>query len=193
VKKISVVNYLCFLACAIGFVTNSAVARSEGGSLDATIGYSPTRANIVSGAGFGLQGGTFQVQDRFWRSLGIVGDVSGIHAGATSDNNPGLSLVTATFGPRYTWFLRQDRVKLFGEALGGKAWGIDSMFPAPSGVVSSSSSSALELGGGIDVALSPRIAVRAFQADWLRTALPNATTNVQNNLRLGFGLTLRIR
>jgi hypothetical protein len=47
------------------------------------------------------------------------------------------------------------------------------------------------MGGGMNVPLTRRIAVRAFEADWLRTQLPNSTTNAQNNLRLGTGLVLR--
>jgi hypothetical protein len=47
------------------------------------------------------------------------------------------------------------------------------------------------MGGGMNIALSPRIALRAVQANWLRTQLPNATTNVQNNLDLGAGVVVR--
>ena len=45
----------------------------------------------------------------------------------------------------------------------------------------------------MNLPLSGRIGVRAFEADWLRTALPNSTTNVQNNLRLGVGFLFRVR
>jgi hypothetical protein len=193
VNKVSLVKYLCALGCATGFLMNSALAESTGGRLDVTFAYNVAKANIVSGTGFTLQGGTLQVQDRFWRGLGVVADVSGLHAGATPNSSAGLNLVSATFGPRYTWFPGQARVKIFGEALGGEAWGSSSMFPGAGGVVPDSSSSALEIGGGLDLMVSTRVGVRALQADWLRTALPNATTNVQNNLRLGFGLTLRIK
>jgi peptidoglycan-associated lipoprotein len=51
----------------------------------------------------------------------------------------------------------------------------------------------LEVGGGINYLLTPRFSVRAIDADWLRTQLPNATTNVQNNLRLGAGIVYRIK
>jgi hypothetical protein len=50
---------------------------------------------------------------------------------------------------------------------------------------------ALCIGGGVNVALRHRLALRAFEADWLRTQLPDGTTNVQNNLRLGAGLVFR--
>ena len=49
----------------------------------------------------------------------------------------------------------------------------------------------LQLDGGIDVKLSRRIALRPFEANWLRTNYPNSATNVQNNLRLGTGIVLR--
>ncbi|MGA8531063.1 MAG: hypothetical protein WB622_15205 [Acidobacteriaceae bacterium] len=41
--------------------------------------------------------------------------------------------------------------------------------------------------------LSPQLAVRALQASWLRTQLPNSTSNLQNNLRLGAGFVFRFR
>ena len=47
--------------------------------------------------------------------------------------------------------------------------------------------------GRIDRRWLPLNALRAFEADWLRTQMPNATTNVQNNLRLGAGLIYRFK
>jgi hypothetical protein len=82
-------------------------------------------------------------------------------------------------------------VQLFGQALGGVANGVNSVFPDASGAQSSDNSSALQVGGGANISLSHRLAARAFEANWLRTALPNATTNVQNSLRLGAGLVFR--
>jgi hypothetical protein len=45
----------------------------------------------------------------------------------------------------------------------------------------------------MNIALSPQPALRAFQANWLRTQLPNATTNVQNTLDLGAGVVFCFR
>jgi hypothetical protein len=42
-------------------------------------------------------------------------------------------------------------------------------------------------------ALSRHLAVRALDAAWLHTQLPNATTNAQNNVRLGPGVVFRFR
>ena len=38
------------------------------------------------------------------------------------------------------------------------------------------------------MALSPHITLRAAQVGWLRTQLPNAGSNVQNDLRVGAGI-----
>jgi hypothetical protein len=45
----------------------------------------------------------------------------------------------------------------------------------------------------MNLALTPRLAVRLFEADWLRTELPNTGSNVQNDLQIGAGVVLRIR
>ena len=49
------------------------------------------------------------------------------------------------------------------------------------------------MGSGLDVNLSPHIALRAIQANWLRTQMPNSTNNLQNSLQLGSGLVFRFR
>ncbi len=46
-------------------------------------------------------------------------------------------------------------------------------------------------GGGLDITLSRYVAIRAFQADYLRTQLPNNASDEQNLLRLGAGIVLR--
>jgi len=36
-------------------------------------------------------------------------------------------------------------------------------------------------------------AIWTLHADWIRTQFPNGTTSVQNNLRLGAGVVIRMR
>lgn len=43
------------------------------------------------------------------------------------------------------------------------------------------------------VLLAFAIAARLFEADYLRTQLPNSTNNVQNYLTVGAGVVLRLR
>ena len=81
---------------------------------------------------------------------------------------------------------------IFGQGLIGSAWGFDSYFPSSAGGTTDATSFALQVGGGVDLGLKRHIGIRLFQADWLRTQLPNGTTNVQNTLRLGTGIVFRI-
>jgi peptidoglycan-associated lipoprotein len=156
--------------------------------------YNPLLANIVGGNSFSMQGGSVQVHGQFWHGLGVVADVSGLHTASTGGSSGvGLDMVTATFGPRYTWSPAHRRYAIFGQALVGEAHGMNSVFPNPAGANDSANSLALYVGGGINVRLKDHLALRVLEADWLRTQLPNATTNVQNNLRVGAGLIYRFK
>ncbi len=163
-------------------------------SIDIAVDYNPLLANIVGRNSFSMQGGSVQVHGQFWHGLGVVGDVSGLHTADTGGSSGvGLDLVTATFGPRYTWSPAYRRYAFFGQLLVGEAHGMNSVFPNPAGANESANSLALYVGGGFNLRLKHHLVLRAFQADWLRTQLPNATTNVQNNLRVGAGLIYRFK
>jgi hypothetical protein len=51
---------------------------------------------------------------------------------------------------------------------------------------------ALDAGGGVNILFSERFGVRLLEADYVRTALPNNGSNVQNDLRVSFGVTYRL-
>jgi hypothetical protein len=158
---------------------------------DIALTYDAAQANIVPGNKFSLQGGSLQIHGRFWHGLGVVADVAGLHTAKMNSTGAGLDLVTATFGARYTLPESRRGCAAFGQVLAGEANGINSVFPTANGVSQNASSLALQIGGGINLRMRHRVAVRAFEANWLRTQMPNATTNVQNNLRIGAGLILR--
>jgi peptidoglycan-associated lipoprotein len=163
------------------------------GQLDLAITCNPTVANVITNNGFTMQGGSVQVHGQFWRGLGVVADVSGLHTGNMHSSGVGLDLVTAVFGPRYTWQPAKHRYAVYGQFLVGEANGLHSIFPAAPGVADSADSMAWLAGGGMNIAVSRHLALRAFEADWLRTQLPNSTTNVQNNLRLGAGVIFKFK
>lgn len=141
-------------------------------------------------ANFWAEGGSLELGADAFHGLGVAANISGVHTRAVGSDNVPLSLVTATFGPRYRWH-NGHQVSLYGEALLGEADGFRSLFPSPSGADSSASSLALQVGGGVDVKLSRHLAVRALEASWLRTQLPNGTDDRQNSLRLGAGVVVR--
>jgi hypothetical protein len=179
-------------ACTLAGVTAwGQAARPSASNLDVAVVYHPIDANLVGGAGFWMQGAGVQVEGRFWRGMGVVADVSLLHTGDMNNQNVGLDLVTATFGPRYTWSPRRGRSSCFGQFLLGEVNGLHSVFPGSSATTDTANSLAYMAGGGLNLRLQSRLSVRAFEANWLRTQLPNSTTNVQNNLRLGAGVVVR--
>jgi len=165
------------------------------GSIDVAVVFNPLIANVVGDGdnGFWMPGGSAQIQVRLWRGLGVVGDVAGMHTSDANGPRVGLDLITTTFGPRYSWTPAHRRYEFFGQFLAGGANGRNSIFPSSSGVSDSANSLALYLGGGSNVQINHRLTLRLFEADWLRTQMPNSTTDVQNNLRLGAGIVFRVR
>jgi hypothetical protein len=139
---------------------------------------------------FWMQGGSIELGANLDRGWGIAADVTGTHAGSIGASGVPLSQVVVTFGPRYRWHANR-RLSFYGEGLIGEANGFRSIFPTNTGSQSDASGLATQVGGGFDYRLSNRFAIRALDAAWSRTQLPNSTDNVQNNLCLGAGVVLR--
>lgn len=161
--------------------------------LEVAVLYDALLSNVVRADRFWMQGGSIQIEGQFWHGLGAEADISGFHQQNANNAGVGLDMVTTTFGPRYVWSREHQRYSFFSHALAGEAEGFNSIFPGVGSTSSSASSVALQIGGGMDLAIKHRLLLRAFEADWLRTALPNADTNVQNNTRLAAGVVVRFR
>jgi hypothetical protein len=161
--------------------------------LEVAVLYDALLSNVVRADRFWMEGGSIQIAGQFWRGLGAEADISGLHAQNANNAGVGLDMVTATFGPRYLWAPARHRCFFFGHALVGEANGSNSIFPGVGSTTSSANSFALQIGGGMDLAVKHRLLIRAFEADWMRTELPNADTNVQNNVRLTAGVVVRFR
>jgi hypothetical protein len=160
-------------------------------SLEVSVVYNPLLTNVVRANKFWMQGGAIQVNGQFWRGLGVEADVCGFHAQNANNAGVGLDMVTATFGPHYAWSPAHHRYVFFGHALVGEVNGFNSIFPAAGAASGSADSLALQVGGGMDLWVRHRLLLRGFEADWLRTQLPNADKNVQNSLRLAAGVVVR--
>ena len=164
---------------------------------DVAVTYTEQYSNLVSTPTFWQPGGSVELSAQVYRGLGLAANITGNHVPNAANSGIGLSIVSANFGPRYTYYRpigaeSKRSVAIFGQGLIGQAWGFNSYFPTASGVKTDYISFALQVGGGVDIGLSRHLAVRVFQADWLRTEFPNANTNVQNNLRLSAGVVFRI-
>jgi len=193
--RISVFGFVLTVACMSASLAAWGQAESPGSprGVDVAFTFDPTLANVTTSNQFWLKGGSAQVHDRVWRGLGIAGNVIGLHTGNMNNSNVGLDLLVYTAGLRYTWAPASHKLAVFGEALGGEAHGSNSIFPTGSQISTAGNSVAMQVGGGINLPISHHLMVRAIEADWLRTQLPNATTNVENNIRLGAGIVYRFR
>jgi hypothetical protein len=164
--------------------------------VDLAVTYTAQYSNLVSDPTFWHQGGSIELSTQTYRGFGIAANIAGTQIGNAANSGVGLSMVTATFGPRYTWYrpiggARKKSLAIFGQGLIGEAHGFNSYFPTVSGSLTDYNSFALQVGGGVDIGLSRHFAVRAVQADWIRTQFPNSTTNIQNTFRIGAGVVLR--
>lgn len=178
------------LPCAAQLPTHSATVD---------VRYSAQISNAPSGncGCFALQGGA---ADFYWNAmgvganhgagLGLAVDVGSEHTGSVNGAPFGLTLTTFTAGPRIV--LPGHKIEPFAQALFGFAHGSGSAFPSGNSLVSSANSFALNVGGGADYWIGRRISIRFVQVDYLRTSLPNLTSNWQNNLRAAAGITLHI-
>lgn len=162
--------------------------RSE---LEVAFTYQSTHSDVVNGSGFWMQGGAAQIHGRFFGGWGAVADIAGAHIANINSTGVGLNLITAAFGPRYTFSRR--RCEVYGQGLLGQAWGMNSVFPSPTGANAVANSMAVKAGGGMNLSLKQHFALRLFELDYLRTQLPNSTNNVQNYLTIGAGMVLRFR
>jgi hypothetical protein len=161
--------------------------------IDVAFTYNAAYSGTSGSQSFWMQGGSAEVDATLLRGFGLAASFAGLHTGNINASGVALDLVTATFGPRYAWKPAKGKYSIFAKALVGEGFGFDSVFPGTSGSSTTAYNLAIEAGGGIDIALRPHLSVRALDADWLRTQLPNATTNTQNNLRLGAGVVVRFR
>lgn len=180
---------LCVLLLPATSMMRAQAAQSP--KIDVAVTFTAERA-LRSGTpdSFWMQGGSIELGTNSWHGLGIAANVSGTHTGAMGGTTIPLSIVTATFGPRYRWHA-DHRLSIYGEGLIGEANGFKSLFPTITGSQTSANSLAAQAGGGVDYRLSQHVAVRVAEAAWQHTQLPNGTNNVQNDLRLGAGIILR--
>jgi hypothetical protein len=164
----------------------------QNGLLEISITGDGMMSNTIAGQSFWMEGGNLEVAGQFFHGVSVVADICGTHTADFGSSGVGLDLVTATFGPRYTWRKPKKRYEFFGQALLGEANGFNSVFPAAGGAQDSAYSMAIQAGGGMNLKVSQHLVLRVLEANWLRTQLPNSTTSVQNNVRLGAGIVFRV-
>jgi len=164
---------------------------------DVAVTYSMEHAELVPGmCCFWMKGAAADAAVTFWKGFGIAASMTGEHA-ANYIAGFDVNKIAYLAGPRYTYTgwtsdtgtAATPRFQIFGEGLFGGTHAFNGVFPASSGTTSSAGSYAIQAGGGLDVFFFRHYGVRLLEADYVRTALPNGATNIQNDLRIAFGLT----
>ena len=140
-----------------------------------------------SWAGGNFHGWNGSVTANITKSFGVVADFSG-HYGNEED---GSILIkedahSVLFGPRFS--CRGKRLTPFAYALFGFTHFHQSATVSGQRLSDADTGFSSALGGGLDVKLNNRIAIRAFQLDYFR---PNFFGEAHNRGRLAFGVVLK--
>jgi outer membrane immunogenic protein len=176
-------------------LSSAAVAQKPANTWDATAIFSELRTNAPVGGDniFWMAGGTGGLSYPVWRNFSAVIEAGGQHTtGNIPGFNVGLGLISGMGGVRMRVPTR-TMFQPFGQALFGGVHGFDSYFPAPVGKLPTTydTSFAMAVGGGVDLAVSKHIWIRAVQADYHYSELRNIQGNRQNQFRIGAGIVLR--
>jgi opacity protein-like surface antigen len=171
-------------------------AQVQAARLEAYGGYYYVRFNVnanvpgfPSSATYNGNGGGGQLEYNANNWLGVVGDLAGYGATATTNGALVGGAFTYLFGPRVNFRHHgfSDKVTPFAQTLVGGIWTTKGI-----GQSASENSFAMTAGGGIDVKVSRHVSVRPVQAEYFMTKIPDGLNNRQDNLRLGAGVVVRL-
>jgi outer membrane immunogenic protein len=196
------------LALASLALATSASAQQSGGEgsrippIDVAATFTAEHAKISPGdcGCFWLQGGSGEANVYLFRGLSAAVELTGSHVGNIT---PGvdISQISVMGGPRYTFgtsrwtdriFGTRHRTSFFGEALFGGVHAFDGVYPASTGLKTTATAFSMQVGGGFNVRLARSFGLRLIEVDYVRTSLPNGTTDSQHDLRLAAGISYQI-
>jgi opacity protein-like surface antigen len=174
------------------FGVASATAQEQASKLEVYGGYYYVRVNVnASAAGgapsetFNGNGGGAQLEYNVNNWLGVVGDMAGYGATATTNGALVGGAFTYLAGPRVNF--RHGKVTPFVQTLFGGIWTTNGI-----GTSTSENNFAMTAGGGIDVKVSKHVSIRPIQAEYFMTKIANGLNDRQDNLRIGAGIVVRL-
>ena len=71
---------------------------------DVAVTYTDQYSNLVSTPTFWQPGGSVEVSAQVYRGLGLAANVTGNNVPNAANSGIGLTIVSANFGPRYTYY-----------------------------------------------------------------------------------------
>jgi outer membrane immunogenic protein len=181
------------LVTSLLLAASAAVGQESSFSGDAAVTYHWVHTNAGPGhcGCFGLNGAGISGS---WNVRGPWSLVTEFSSEYTSSGQPAgnsLTLTSMLAGGRYqpprfphSWLHGASRVQPFAQVLLGAAHAGGGV----AGVGDASYGFAARLGGGLDLPVSSRFAVRVIQVDYYLTHIANAVNDRQNNLLIGAGI-----
>ena len=161
------------------------------------VGFSPARAQDVpkgdvfggySWAGGNFHGWNASLTGNITKRFGVVADFSG-HYGSELDGSVLIQedAHSFLFGPRFSF--RRKRLTPFVYALFGATRFHESAIISGQKLSDADTGFSSALGGGLDIKVNERVAIRAFQLDYFR---PNFFCEAHNRGRLAAGVVLHL-
>jgi peptidoglycan-associated lipoprotein len=159
--------------------------------VDLAAGYNFIKANAPPGSCgcFSMNGGFVGADFNLNRWFSVAGEATAGHAKDISSLGQNLTLTTFLAGPRVSWV--HERYVPFVQFMAGGAHGSGSYFPSGSSSSNNSTGFAYSTGGGLELNLTDRFAIRAVDVEYLHTTFPNGENTSQNQLEIGAGIVVR--
>lgn len=186
--RMAIVAGLSLLLCPISWLSARG-QESRHMELGADFNYVHTNAPPGGCGCFAMNGADAWFGYELKHSAHVVGMFSAQHASDVDGSGADLTITTYLLGGRYSW-QKLGRWSPFGQVLLGGAHAGGSFAPQNTGY-GGSNAFAMIAGGGLDIRLSDRFALRAFEADYYHTRFANGVNDHQNNLRISAGLIVR--
>lgn len=156
---------------------------------DVSLTYHWVRTNTQPGecGCFGLNGGGVSASWNLNPRWAMVAELSGEYAGSGPSSGNSLTLISYLAGARYRvpqpWLRGPHALQPFAQVLLGAAHSGGGLAGAGDGTMEF----ATRTGGGIDLPVNSRIAIRVVQIDYDLTEFRNTVNDHQNNLLLEAG------
>jgi outer membrane immunogenic protein len=179
------------IGMALSLLFSSRSAAQDAPRMAAGIDYNYVRTNAPPG-GCGcisMNGGDGWFAYNLPHSFAAVAQFSIQHA----SNIAGAADLTFTsylFGPRYGRRVTR-RVMPYGQVLFGGTHAGGTLAPGSSGIAGSANAFAMTAGGGVEVEVRRRLAIRPAEVDYFLTRFANAVNDHQNNFRFSAGVVFR--
>jgi len=179
-----------FLLSTLLLLTSASAVHAQDSLSDVAVTYHWVRTNAGPGdcGCFGLNGGGLSGSWNLYGPWSVVVDLSSEHTGSGGPLGNSLTLTSLMAGARYQtplrWMERTHQPRPFAQFLIGSTHAGGGV----AGVADGSFEFSMRIGGGIDIPLNSRFAVRAVQTDYYLTTSANARNNHQNNFLVGAGI-----